>query len=366
MRVQIITRFVALALLLTPVRGVAQDQPTLVPDALSCQQCRVEFRVVARLAVDDASLTQPPIVATSLGSGGYVLLEFPALVAKFARTGAFEATLSREGQGPGEIYGAGGIVGLPGDSVLILDARSTRALVIGPDGKVARELTLPSRFASPVVLRWPTLVAVTGRVRGAAARSVHLLDFSAGAPVVRASFWEPVDPRAGGGDVSTLPVIAAGSRDDIWTGDPLEYHLAHWSSEGTLRRQLRRQPAWFATRSAAWRGSPTDAPPPLVASVVSRPDGRLMAYVKRAAPNWRAAWASPATGGEVRAGSLSAQHLYEFIVEVLDPEAGRVVARGTAPPGVVYVLPNGQLLQYTESANGEISIHVVEPVLIEP
>ena len=348
------------------MRGAAQARATIISDAPSCQQCRVEFRVIARLAVDDASLTQPPFIATSLGARGYVLSEFPALVAKFSRTGAFETSLSRQGQGPGEIGGAAGIVGLPGDSILILDALSTRALVIGPDGTVHRELTLPSSFESPTVLRWPSHVVMTGRVRGAAGRRVHLLDLSTNAPVLRASFWEPVDPRAGGGDVNTLPVLAAGRRDDVWTGDPLEYRIAQWSPDGIAQREFRRQPTWFATRSAAWRGSPTEPPPPLLASLVARSDGRVVAYVKRAGPNWRTAWASGVAGREVRAGSLSVQQLYEFVVEVLDPAAGRVVARGSAPPGVVYVLPNGQLLQYAENADGDISIHVVEPVLIEP
>jgi hypothetical protein len=355
----------ALALTLSPLEGAAQPTAVVIPDASVCAGCRVEFRVVAQLDADGASLSGPPLVATSLVGGGYVLAEFPAHVARFSREGAFRSLLARRGQGPGEIEVAAGVVSVPGDSILLLDGVSTRALLLAPDGKLAREFTLPSNFESASILEWPARVAMSGRVRGTASRRAHLLDFSNDSVVVRESFWDPVDPRAGGGDVSPLPLLAAGRRGDVWAGDPLEYHITHWAPGGMAPRAFRRQPAWFSMRSAAWRGSPSVAPPPLLSALHMRNDGRLVTYLKRASPDWRTAWA-PGTGGrEVATSALSIQDLYEFVIEVLDVDRGRVVARATAPAGVISVLRNGQLLQYQESEDGSIVLRVLEPVLIE-
>ncbi len=359
----ILYSLVALGLATTAL--TAQPATVTIPDALSCTGCRIEFRMIAVLDVERAELAGIPIVATSLPSGRYALAEYPALAALFGSDGAFQVRLGRLGRGPRELEGAAALAATPGDSVLVLDAGSYRAMLVAADGRVAREFTLPGALQSATVLAWPTHVAMTGRVAGAGARQVHIVDFSGGTPTVRASFLEPIDPRAGGGDVSVLPVLATGARRALWAGDPLEYRITRWSESGTPEFTLLRKPSWFASRSSAWRGSPTVAPPPLLAAVVARDDERIVAYVRRASVTWRAAWASSARGGEVRSNSLALQDLYEVVLEVLDAQTGRVVTRAVAPAGVIHVLPNGQLVQYEERADGEIALRVLEPRLIE-
>jgi len=70
----------------------------------------------------------------------------------FDATGAHQASVGREGEGPGEFKGLGPLSVLPGDSLAAYDWNLRRVSYFGPDGSFARSVTLdfPAGFPTPI------------------------------------------------------------------------------------------------------------------------------------------------------------------------------------------------------------------------
>lgn len=104
-------------------------------------------------------------------------------------------------------------------------------------------------------------------------------------------------------------------------------------------RTLRRDPSWFhgesnaAIGAAPRNGRPWIPPSPAVVGIEEDDEGLLWAYVRVPAPGWRDAWSRVKldidAGRQPRLNDLRWEKLYDTRIEVIDPVAGRVLARTT-------------------------------------
>jgi hypothetical protein len=70
----------------------------------------------------------------------------------YERDGTLSWRQGREGQGPGEYVEPEALFMLPGDSLVVWDARLARVTVVAPDGDVVRVVTLPGRPSATEVV----------------------------------------------------------------------------------------------------------------------------------------------------------------------------------------------------------------------
>lgn len=70
----------------------------------------------------------------------------------YERDGTLSWRQGREGEGPGEYVEPGALFVLPGDSLVVWDARLARVTVVAPDGDVVRNVTLPGRPSATEVV----------------------------------------------------------------------------------------------------------------------------------------------------------------------------------------------------------------------
>jgi len=138
--------------------------------------------------------------------------------------------------------------------------------------------------------------------------------------------------------------------------------LEEWDSSGRLLRTITREVEWFEP----WFEPPAanareQAPPPSPIGVYQDGEGLLWTLVHVADANWR-----PLPPGDVTEGGLTVttmqqrNRLHDTMVEVIDPESGRLLSslrldayvRGFAGRGIVY--------SYVEDELGEHPRFVLE------
>lgn len=88
-----------------------------------------------------------------LRDGGVVVLNAGANDLRlYERDGTLSWRQGREGPGPGEYVEPEALFMLPGDSLVVWDARLSRVTVVDPDGRVVRDVTLPGRPSATEVV----------------------------------------------------------------------------------------------------------------------------------------------------------------------------------------------------------------------
>ncbi len=97
--------------------------------------------------------------ATMLPSGGVAVVNGkPLEIRVFGSDGRFRRTISRSGNGPGELSGGAEIVGMPGDSIMVFGVGDRRWMIFSPDGKLAREFPARDRRPGMALVRERTVI----------------------------------------------------------------------------------------------------------------------------------------------------------------------------------------------------------------
>lgn len=97
--------------------------------------------------------------AAFLSSGGIAVVNGKPLEIKvFGNDGRYRRTISRGGNGPGELSGGAEIVGLPGDSIMVFGTGDRRWMIFAPDGKLAREFPARDRRPGMALVRERTVI----------------------------------------------------------------------------------------------------------------------------------------------------------------------------------------------------------------
>ncbi len=347
-------------------RAAAQGaQPNLIPDQPTCPRCAIAVRTLAELGPDTGpgSLTGPPNAVRVDARGRYWVLTYPDPPRVFGDDGRFIRLAGGRGGGPGEFAGPVDATSLPGDSMLVLDGAGPRAMVFTPELVFARQIRLRWPFNSPVVLEWPAAVAFNGIVPTpeGAGWPIHVMSFSQADATLIASFGPDNGELRPGGEPALLQRLAPSRNGGFWGVDILRYRVASWTNRHTLAQLMERRPEWFATASAVGIGTPTSPPPPAVTGIEEDTSGLVWVFVRVAAPSWRDGWRRVARDArEVSAQQVSLEEMFRTTVEVIDPRAGRVIARRALDFWVTAALPNRRAAVYGVDPNGIPRIRIVQ------
>lgn len=351
-----------IAALLTSVAGgaaaIAQD---VIPDEETCSACSIVTEQVIRIGEVDGPGALPggPINASVDPEGRYWLFfpEEPIMV--FDAGGQFIGLVGRSGDGPGEFLNPY-VAAMSDDVAIVLESRP-RATVLDFDFRHVRTVALSYRRIWDAPAFGPGSVLVNGlfgspdQVR----RPFNVVDVSGSSAAVTRSFGPDLEDRSSRIGLYRLRHVFDTPRGNtIWVTEQRRYHVSKWSSEGELLDSLVRQPEWFPGFPGFSKGSmggPDTPPSPLVVGVTSDSSGRLWVFSRIAGPRWREAWAESiarygrSTGRAVSPDVLPQPwDLTTTVVEVLDPQARRVVYRQTLDAYVIRVLPGPRVVTYLE------------------
>lgn len=345
---------------LNPSLAHAQVAPTRIAEAVSCASCRITLSTVATLGDTDGpgELTTVPYGVRVDGRGRYWLWGGDAAGGPpvYDTSGRFLRTTGRRGQGPGEFEGVIDAIPLPGDSVLVID-QVRRATLFAPDLSVARHIPLGATLSRSLVVNWPRSVIGFDHY-GAGGRGgpvFHEMAFDSVPARVTRSFgpeWSIRDFRT----MTASMRITAPTTSGFWAATHDQYRIERWSFEGKMDLVLERSPAW-PPRTSEGFGSPDTPPPNSMQAIAEDRAGRLWVFVNVAAPTWREGW--PRTTGETRVSAFAQEKMFRTVVEVLDPRAGRAVARRQLDEWIIAALPGERAVIYSVAADGIPRLRIV-------
>ena len=330
-----------------------------VPDDPTCAECSIRVQEIVRIQGRD-QLTSPPALVRMDSKGRYWILpgQEPALV--YDSVGNFLRRLGRKGNGPGEYWAPIDAVGLPGDSTLLVDLTGYAA-VLNPEWAETRRVRMPAALRPSVVVNWPHEIVMAGSVQTpeAIGLDLHVLSFDkATARIVQSFALDNGEFRPG---MSASYVLTRSADGVIWAANRGRYRVGLWRPNGVALRVLQREPSWFREESPSWAGNHTTPPPPYLSGLHVDNNQLVWALVAVPARTWREAWAGVQEGTrEVSVRQLAWEKLYDVIVEVIDPIAGRVVAREKLSAYALGFLPNGRLATYRLDASGQVIIAISE------
>ncbi len=338
----------------------------VIPDAPTCPECSIELVDVAELgqAGDPTSVAERvvshPCVAAPLSGGEWVVsgtVGGGELVV-YDSTGGVARTIGRAGAGPGE-FGSRNlrVMALDGDSLVVLDYTNLRAVKLDPAGRVAASVSLAAPYQAHAVLAGGDLV-IHGRPRTAdGIQLFRILSFDG----ERASFGSP-DPGLSESGIDQWTVDVA-RPDGFWASSIWEYELYRWSGSGQLMHTLVRDADWFPPdpdlSRPAFQAIHVETPaPPILLHVYEDDSGRLWTYTFVPDSDWGPAppeQPSPEWVGRT----------FDVVIEVIDLEARRVVARDRIDFGVRKVCGLPLVHTVVETETGNTQLKILRPRLVE-
>ena len=126
----------------------------VIDGSASCPDCEIEFRPIALLGGEDdpgsvwgraagdgcmvAQLSTGEFLLGGVAGGGDIFV--------YDVEGRFRRTMSRQGQGPGEVQGVVRIWVGPGDTLFVADDGNNRLQVLTSHGQYARSFPMPAPF----------------------------------------------------------------------------------------------------------------------------------------------------------------------------------------------------------------------------
>lgn len=339
----------------------AQD---VIPDAVSCDECRLTWDVEVTLGTEDGSGSLPgaPSFVTTDSQGRH-WLSFPSTAPMvFDSSGAFVQSVGRFGQGPGEFLRP--VTAAPvADSVVVYD-RAGRLMVFDPNLDHARSIRVPVPAIEELwVRRWPDSVATLGWATAPNMVGLpwHELDVSGDEARVRGSF---------GADDGQLPLgapdrlmreqVALDGDGGAWTVPGYgEYRIRRWTEPGEMEFALVREASWFPEGSDGLSGGPDVPPSPRIVGIKQDAESLLWVIGLVPSPGWERAWeeagiaALPEETAEVPVSAMpSMLRLRRTMIEVLDPETLTVVWREPVEAYALSWLQDGRLSVYRETDEG--------------
>lgn len=342
----------------------AASGQVVVPDAPTCSSCKLSIRVLATIGDLDGPGSLPGLPGSIAvdGRGNYWVSFSSSLPMVFDSAGRFIREVGRKGQGPGEFNYPGVITALPGDSVLVADVGTQRATVIAPDFRAVRSMPLPpGQIFAVAPFRWPTDLVLNGFIQTKEnfGWPLHRATISGARPTVVKSFGTNGGTLRPGEEPELQQKLTAVRQGRLWVADVLRYRMTQWTVDGEQVMSLERRPPWFQGASPWDVGSRNRPPPPRISDIGEDDAGRLWAFTLVAGPTWRDAWTALPAAGEHSTSRIAWEHLFRTTIEVIDPRAGRVIARGSFDAAILAALPGNRAAAYSVTSAGVPQISIL-------
>ncbi|MDQ8165246.1 MAG: hypothetical protein P3A28_05750 [Gemmatimonadota bacterium] len=343
--------------------GVARAQVReRIPDAVSCARCTITSKALTTMRPpDDVVADRPQLVSTD-HAGRYWMFFEQELPAVYDPTGTFLKSVGRKGSGPGE-YQFPWPMARAGDSVVIFDAPNARATVVDSTLTPRRFIAIPWQVTHAVVVAWPTSVVASALTdqRAAAPEPLQLLSLAGAEARVTRAFGSRVAPPGGFPMFSAQHKAALSVGGRVWTAWTQGYDFAEWTSDGTLVRAFQRRPSWFLSEKPSGLGSPTRPPDSFLMGIERDANGLLWVFLRTPKETWKEGWPAMRPGQmEVSSRAIDYGKLYATTIEIIDPDAGRVVARQVIDRLIISAMPGRRVAFFSRDADELGRIDVME------
>lgn len=261
----------------------------------------------------------------------------------FDPDGSFLRAVGRRGQGPGEFQTTNHILLLENDSVEVYDLGNRRLTVIAPNftiGRTSRAIDL----MSPQMVRLPDNTRVMNGARyspDGLGFPLHHVDPEGG---VLASFGAdpPIEDLT---DATAIRrKLATNNAETVWSVARPSYRLEEWAVGGERLRTLEREVSWFPPHDGSIRAR-DGSPLPYAKAIHQDETGLLWVIIWVPGDRWQEGL-SDGPRSDLLPGPTVTDYsqLYDSVVEVIDPEAERVVRsqrfdvafRGFVRDGLLY------------------------------
>lgn len=345
------------------VLGGCERTPSgFIPDHVSCRDCEIIVEEVAVVGdtTADASLTGRPMAVWQDGTGRYWINVLDAFPMIYDPESGQLSEFARRGEGPGEYRHPMIRTDLPGDSMLVSDVLTYRVVTRGMG--IAREIQGMESLPAIAVVQWPSSVLgitmphdrSTGTVRTVVAR----YDFS-GDEVSVVDTILATEPNNGAGSewAGSIRLFGRPAPDSsLWISDFNRYRLVRYSSDGEPLDSVRRRPQWFPGGEPLRIGGPNQPTTPHLSGNWVDAKGRLWVLAAQPRDDTREVWkdaGAQAGAMEGRVASLPADYkLKRTIIEVIDLDTRRVIARRTFDGYVNAILSDQRVASFTETELG--------------
>ena len=333
-----------------------------IPDAVTCARCTITVKPLVTIRPpEDVVADRPQLVSTD-NAGRYWMLFEQELPAVYEASGKFLKSIGRKGSGPGEYQFPWPML-VAGDSVVIIDSRNGRATVLDRALTARRHVMLPWQVTNATAVSWPNAVlasAVTDQ-RAAAPEPLQLLSLGAPEATLTKSFGARVAPSGGFTMFSAQHRVALSAPGRVWAAWTQGYDFAEWTTDGTLIRAFQRRPTWFSNEAPSRPGSPTRPPDSFVMGIERDGTGLLWVFMRTPKETWKEGWPAMQPGQmEVSSRTIDYGKLYATTIEVIDPDAKRVVARHVIDRLIVSAMSGRRVAFFSRDADELGRIDIVE------
>lgn len=337
-----------------------------------CTQCRLDVTYGVTLGEDGNSVIGRFTEAVRLEDGrlAVVFTNVDHEFTVFSADGAEWARVGRRGEAPGEyewikwLEAAGG-------NLHVFDPFQRRITVLGRDFEVVRDFQFRGQatLLDAAVLA-DSLYVINAWIPTRERAGFVLHTFGPEGRLI-ASFDEMTEAHPLGtheDQMGILRVLEASSRDGLfWAANRNRYELDLWNAR-TGRRITRfvRDVEWFPGHGPSYPLHPSKPPPPIIVDVHEN-DGLLWVLMYRPTKQWaehvipRKPSQHPELGEYVMDGRPGAM---ERVVEVIDPEAGRVLHQSVLREPWVRFLEDGEVVLRHSDELGRTVIRTAQVRLV--
>jgi hypothetical protein len=289
-----------------------------------------------------------------------------------SRDGSGGRWVGRAGEGPGEYVYVRWVIPAGErlhvfDPVLmrrtVLDATTFDVVRTNPLGSV------PIQFGGDALVLDDSTYIINGEIysRDRVGYVLHL--FNGKGEVVRSFDEIPVAMPGEEPIRGSWRILAPARAGGVWSAWRSEYRIDLWDvASGTRRRSLVRNAPWFPPHNGwgeDWHPNRPDDP--VVADIMEDSESRLWVLLLVASDRWSECWVKQPPSPHPEAPEYMPRPgcpLYEERLEVLDPEAGRVLAAQTLPPNCrLRRLTPGEAFSVSEDEFGLAVVHPWRPAL---
>jgi hypothetical protein len=337
------------ALLLTLLPGAsphAMQQPgprRIEPQAPECRTCQI---VVTRLATlgQDSTLLGTLSMAIARDRIGRFLVSSTDMsrIAVYDGAGRELHSFGREGSGPGEFRGILEIKIAVDDSIYVSDL-ARRVSVFAPNHQFVRSFNFAGQFSRAALLPAGGFISETRR--GALTEYCRDGKEQASRPV-SPGVVQPPNPTCRHCDARSL--VAARMPGRFWSWVKNRYEIEQIDLSGVVHQRLVRGVAWFQP----WLSETALVPTPVLSNVREDTTGHLWVTVHLPNPRWVAS-----SGPSRVATAGDYDRLYESLLEVIDPNSGRLIASARLP-GMVSTTRDGILWKLRDLPDGRVVMDV--------
>lgn len=323
--------------------AVAQSS-ILLGDPSGCRECAIGITSSTRLGGPDDPTGIGMLAEVARDSRGRYAVASPFTIGEIALydpSGRFVRTIGRRGGGPGEFEAITRPRFGLGDSLHLIQ-ETGRYSVFSPSLEHVRSVTLPSRVFSFALGPAGQIIASSPTASADGQFALQIYSPSGG----RLSAFDPVEGTSG---AALRRYVASSPEGSVWTLRSDRYEVHAYSASGVLQAVFRAERDWISGEPLPTRLESGTRPPGQMGGVAVDDAGLVWIFAVVPDANWRPL--------RPEAGPPNPSAIYDTIIEVFDPQSGRIIAHGRMDH-MVFPLRPGQVYAVVEQPDGDYRVQI--------